>query len=99
MHNKFFAKSYLLILLPLLVSCQNMSTSNREVFTDSDGREVTIKGKNVRCKILVDSTSNPHKCMAFGYYIDDGEVFNSGEQWCPDEGAAVCNAAERYGIY
>ena len=62
MHNKFFAKSYLLILLPLLVSCQNMSTSNREVFTDSDGREVTIKGKNVRCKIIIkiiDIKKNP----------------------------------------
>lgn len=101
MHNKFFAISYLLILLPLLASCQHTITGNSEVFTDDNGREVTIKRKNVRCEILVDQTDNPHRCIAFGYYVDDGEVFNSGEEWCPDEDNedVSCKAAELWGLY
>ena len=54
--------------------------------------------KNTDC--IAEKSDENEKCsICDGYYIDDGEVFNSGEQWCPDEGAAVCNAAERYGIY
>ena len=58
MFKKFFAKSYLLILLPLIVGCQN-----QQVFMDGgyEEREVIIKRKNVKCKTLSLFSSNSLK--------------------------------------
>ena len=97
MFKKFFAKSYLLILLPLIVGCQNQ---NEQVFYDDyEEREVTIKRKNVTCKKFAYNSDRPHDCKAFGYFVDDKEEVYSEEQWCPSKGDATCEAAERYGLY
>ena len=99
MFKKFFAKSYLLILLPLIVGCQNQ---NEQVFYDDyEEKEVIIKRMNVRCKkFAYDGLSDsPHDCKSFGYFVDDKEKVFSGQQWCPSKDDATCEAAERYGLY
>ena len=97
MFEKFFAKSYLLILLPLIVGCQN-----QEVFMDGgyQEREVIIKRMNVRCKKFAGGfPGSPHDCQSFGYFVDDQEEVFSGDTWCPRKDKATCEAAERYGLY
>ena len=98
MFKKFFAKSYLLILLPLIVGCQNQ---NEQVFYDDyEGREVIIKRMNVRCeKFASGVVDSPHDCKSFGYFVDDQEEVFSGDTWCPRKDKATCEAAERYGLY
>ena len=98
MFKKFFAKSYLLILLPLIVGCQNQ---NEQVFYDDYyGKEVIIKRMNVRCKKFAGGfPGRPHDCQSFGYFVGNQEAVFSSQNWCPLKDAATCEAAERYGLY
>jgi len=96
MFQKFFAKSYLLILLPLIVGCQN-----QQVFMDGgyEEREVIIKRKNVKCKKFAYNSDRPYFCKISGYYVDDKEEVFTDVRWCPKKDSFACEAAERYRLY